>query len=192
MGSFNFVTLQKREVLDIVETKGVYYADFSKSAYLKQIPRLKVLYEYFLESFNDINDMYLNGLVFAFLHRDDDGKIRDFPDIETFLETISENRNCILSLWKNFYEHGYIMMALKKELNFNPLLIDINDFQFLMPPCITVPPYNEYSYDTIMTNISEGKYETSPFPTGLIQAHLTCIKNEELLGAWEMLPIESL
>ena len=189
---FNFVTLQKKEVLDIVENEGVYYADFSKSAYLKQIPKLKELYEYFLESFNDVNGTELDGLVFAFLHRDDEGKIRDFPDLNTFLDTIRDNRNCILSLWNNFYEQGYIMMAVKKELDFNPLFIDINDFQFLMPPCITMPPYTPYSYDTIMTNISEGKYETSPLPTGLIQAHLTCIKNEEILGAWEMLPIDSL
>ena len=39
----------------------------------------------------------------------------------------------------------------------NPLLIDLNDFQFLMPPIQYFPPYTEKSVDRICTDLEKDR-----------------------------------
>ena len=58
-----FWTIQSPEVLDIIEKEEVYHPQFSKSQYYKKYSEL---YDFMLQSFNNINKFDCKGLIFAF------------------------------------------------------------------------------------------------------------------------------
>jgi hypothetical protein len=73
---------------------------------------------------------------------------------------------------------------------FFPIYIDINDFQAVMPPLIEIPPYTEAEFERILERLKRGVFQTSIFPSGLIQAHLPFIKKEDVIGIFDVFPIE--
>lgn len=62
-------TVQDVEVLNQVQSDGVFIPDFSKSTYLESMPDLKSLYGYMLTAFNNINFCDTQGLVLHLFYR---------------------------------------------------------------------------------------------------------------------------
>ena len=68
----------------------------------------------------------------------------------------------------------------------NPLLIDLNDFQFLMPPIQYFPSYTEKSVDRICTDLEKGQIRQSEFPSYVIQAHIPYIAPGDLVNVYPL------
>lgn len=78
-------------------------------------------------------------------------------------------------------------MCVEREIgNENLLLIDINDFQYMMPPVLQVPPYSEEFYDFLVQNLAVGNRVGSVYPSGVLQAHIPNIRAEEVAGLYPM------
>lgn len=69
-----FWTVQKKEIINVVDKNGIFYSDFAKSNYVKLNPNLKDLYDLVLKSFNDINNLNVKGLIFAFSQSDNQSR----------------------------------------------------------------------------------------------------------------------
>ena len=180
-----FWTVQKRNVMEIIKEKGEYQPDFSKSDYLKLVPQMKDLYELILEAFNVINSENVPGLIFAFTVSDNE-KVYEIENIETFYAIIQEKQAAIESLWKELCTQDVVIVELDYEEGFNPILVDINDFQFLIPPIVFPHPYTKSDFLRISKDIYNGKLKQSIFPSGIIQVHLPYIRRENIINIHNM------
>ena len=81
-------------------------------------------------------------------------------------------------------------MELNYEERFNPIFIDINDFQFLMPPIMLLPPYTKNSILRIRQDIVYGQTSVSEFPSNVMQAHLPYIEKENIVNVYPIFEIE--
>ncbi len=179
-----FWTLQRREVVATVLKNGIYQPVFQKSTYLQAMPHLAPLYDLVLDSFNSVNGATLPGLIFAFLYGDNQN-VREFQDVSDFLMAVRQHIDAIESLWKYAREADMRIVELDYSGNFNPIPIDINDFQFLMPPVVFPPPYTMKDFGRLVDNLSRGVIEVSPFPGWFIQAHLPWIRRENLTSVYD-------
>ncbi len=187
--NMKFWTVQKKEVIGIINKEGVYKPDFRKSDYLQIIPDLKDLYNIVLEAFNQVNNMRLDGLIYAFLKSDDE-VIYQIQDIQEFAEFIKSKKAVIESLWKQFNKNDTVIVELNYNEKFNPIFVDINDFQFLMPPIMLLPPYTKSDVDRIINEMQNGQITRSVYPSNVIQAHLPYIKVENIINIYPMFSLE--
>ena len=174
-------TIQNGAVVETLLRDGFYQPDFSKSSYLAAIPKLEPLYDMLLSSFNRVNGCDLPGLVFAMTDAE-----REIPDGNAFLDFLHLRSPAIGSMTKRLINDNSFALELDYAMNFNPLLIDINDFQFLMPPVTMVPPYTEETFERILDNLQNGRFEPSVFPSGVIQFHLPYIRKENVVGIYKL------
>lgn len=179
-----FWTIQTKNVLEIVHEKGIFQPDFNKSRSLKLNSELKNLYYFILESFNKLNDDELPGLVYAFTKYD--RGVCSIENINEFRTFMKSKKAVILGLWKSLLKEDVVIIELDINKKFNPIFIDINDFQFLMPPVVLLPPYTEESIDRIKRNISIGQNTTSEFASNVIQAHLPYIKEGDIVNTYPL------
>lgn len=77
------------------------------------------------------------------------------------------------------------------EDSFNPLFIDINNFQFLMPPITILPPYSYESIARIVTDIRHARISSGVFPSYLIQAYLPVIHEKNITEMYHMFSLDS-
>lgn len=180
-----FWTVQKKEIIEMVKKNGSFQPDFSKSDYLQLDPNLKDLYYMVLDAFNKKNNMNLPGLIYAFMWSDDK-KIYQIENIEAFYAFIQNGQSAIKSLWNTLNKKDVVIVELNYEEEFNPIYVDINDFQFLMPPIMILPPYNRDDIDRISMEISKGEITRSILPSNIIQAHLPYIKSENIVNVYSM------
>lgn len=187
--TMKFWTVQKKEVIEIVNKEGIYQPDFGKSEYLQIIPDLKDLYYTVLEAYNQINAMKLPGLIYAFLKSD--GKmVYQIENIQEFYEFIKTKRAVIGGLWKKLSENDVVIVELIYNEEFNPIFVDINDFQFLMPPIDLLYPFTKQDIERIINGIHRGQITKSVFPSNVIQAHLPYIKSENIMNTYSMINID--
>ena len=184
-----FWTIQTKDVLEIIQKKGIYQPDFSKSRYLDMNRELNDLYYFILQSFNSQNQKDLKGLIFAFA-RSDNKAIYPIGSIEEFKSFMESKKAVIGSFWKNLDQNNSIIMELNSEERFNPIFIDINDFQFLMPPIMLLPPYTKNSILRIQQDIVYGQTSVSEFPSNVMQAHLPYIEKENIVNVYPIFEIE--
>lgn len=182
-------TIQKKSIIERAYKEGVFYPDFRYSPFLAEDPKRKELYDLILESYNRINDMNLSGLIFTFMKVEGEGiyQINNFSEFKSFMK---QKKNVIYSLWKSLNDEEHVIVELECDQTFNPLFIDINDFQFLMPPVMVLPPYTRQSINRIVTDIKLGEITYSEFPSNVIQAHLPCIKEEHIVRTYPMFDID--
>ena len=127
-------TLQKAAILNHIQQSGFYQPDFSMSPFLWDKPELAKPYARVLQAFNRHNQTSLPGLIFGFT-ASDNRCIYDLPTAEDFCRHMAPRMDAIRSLWRNLTERqNCVLMQLEYPDNINPVFIDINDFQFLMPP----------------------------------------------------------
>lgn len=184
-----FWSVQKKEIIDLIKEKGVFSPDFAKSDYLKLKPNLKDLYDFVLKSFNNINNLDLRGTVFAFL-QSDSKSVYEIENFTSFYSFIQNKRASIESLWNELKSKDTVILELIYNENFNPIFLDINDFQFLMPPIVFPFPYTVQDIERICRNIENGEFTESVFPSNVIQAHLPYIKSENIVNTYSMFDFE--
>lgn len=132
-----FWTVQSKDVAKIVKEKGIYQPDFSKSRYLLADKKLSNLYDTVRDNFNMLNKMKLPGIAYAFARRNGE-KIVSIENYSEFKIFIMANKNVIDGLWKTLSIGNSEVLELDYEDTFNPIFIDINDFQFIMPPILNL------------------------------------------------------
>lgn len=176
-------TIQTKDIVETIVKRGIYQSDFSKSRYLNFNLYMADLYSLILDSYNNINNLHLNGVIYAFA-RSDGRSINPIKDITEFYRFMNNKKPIINSLWKTLTTDDSIILELNYEENFNPLFVDINDIQFLIPPILCLPPYTEQSLNRICTDIARGQISESEFPSYVIQAHLPYIKAENIISLY--------
>lgn len=193
----DFWTIQSKKVLEIIEKNGVYKPNINKSTYLDEFKKTAgtaidmykgnvELYKLMTSCASQINNYFpLNGLVFCFC-KTQDGYITDFKNKEEFDLYMHEKENVVKSLLKNLNNPAHVLLHLEfNERFWNPLFIDINDYQFLMPPVITTPPYKDEDFEKIQTYITQGVCHPI-FSSGVIQAHLPYITKSMIKESFEI------
>ena len=132
--------------------------------------------------------MNLPGIVFAFT------KCEEYwiSPIETFMEFkefIKNKQPVIGSFWRQIDKENSVIIELDYEDDFNPIYIDINDFQFLMPPIMLLYPYTEESISRILRDIRMGEITLSDFPSNVIQAHLPYIEKKNVVNVYPLFEV---
>ena len=183
-----FWTVQRRELVDKALREGEYQPELELSYYVGIKEELGELYETIRNAFCNVNGVEVPGLVFAYTKMKGD-KVSEFSDIDDFRAYMKEHKESILSLWKYFKTKDRVIVELDVPEDFNPIYVDINDFQFLMPPLVFPAPYTPWSYWEILGNINGGVIGASIYPSGLGQAHLPSIKKEHIVEVYEMFDI---
>jgi hypothetical protein len=186
-----FWTVQKKEVINEVYKNGFFQPDFNLSDSIEKNPELSNLYNLVLNSFNNINGTNLPGLIFTFVKANKDSEHFEYMEnIDEFYKFIQKSRPSIQSLWNTLCKQDVVIVELEYSEKINPIYIDINDFQFLMPPIMLFPPYTQQSINNITDDIANGIIRRSDFPSYVIQAHLPCISKENIVNIYEMFPFE--
>ena len=180
-----FWTIQTRNVIESIQKNGVYQPDFGRSRYLRINRKLTGLYSHVLKSFNRINQRDLPGVVFAFAKGGQNG-ITSIGTMDEFRAFIQSKQDVIGGFWTELDRRNSVIMELDYEDDFNPLWIDINDFQFLMPPIIPVSNYTKESVGRILANMAQGRFEASPFPSNVIQGHLPSIEKRNVTHVYPL------
>ncbi len=184
-----FWTVQKKEIINVVDKNGIFYSDFAKSNYVKLNPNLKDLYDLVLESFNKINHLNLRGIIFAF-SQSDSQSVYEIDNFTSFYTFIQNKRAVIESLWNELKIKDAVILELNYNESFNPIFLDINDFQFLMPPIVFPVPFTDQDIERICWSIENGKITRSVFPSNVIQAHLPYIKPENIVNTYSIFDFE--
>lgn len=185
---YKFRTIQHKSIIDILKEEKVYNPNINYSPFINENNELKELYKFIVESFNNVNKSDASGVVFAFAYSDE-SSIFCFQNIREFYNFMMQKKFAIEALLKRFCNDEYMIFELEYEEDFNPIFIDINDFQFLMPPLIFLPPYTEESYYKIVRNLSIGEITKSELPSNIIQAHLPYIGIDNVVGVYDMFSI---
>lgn len=178
-----FWTIQTKDVIESIQKNGVYQPDFNSSRYLRTNNKLSDLYSVILQSFNQINKKELPGIIYAFA-KSDDSRIYPINTIEDFEAFIKDKQSVIGEFWSELDINNSVVIELDYKDNFNPIFIDINDFQFLMPPIMLLPPYTPNSINRILRNITQGQITASEFPSNVIQAHLPYIEKRNIVNIY--------
>lgn len=184
-------SVQKKEVVYYVSRDGVFQPDFSKSEYLNGIPNLQPLYYFLLEVFNRRSrlDVEVPGLIFCFAGIENQ-RVYEIQDIDGFTQLIQSRRAVVKDLWNYFKLDNRVILELDYEnldQTFDPILIDINDFQFIMPPIdLRVKNYQKSDVNRILNNIRSGIVEPAPLPSGIIQAHAPYIASENITNVFTL------
>ena len=165
-------TVQNAGIVNAIANNGSYQPIFKESDYVRRDPDLAVLYNTVLNNFNKIHNSEFPGLVFCFTGADENNNPCEIPDYEAFKTLIRSKKEVIESLWNHLVEGNTVVLEIDIDETFNPMYIDINDFQCLMPPILELPPYDSKEIDNIIKSIHFGIYRRSPLPSGIIQAHI--------------------
>lgn len=180
-------TIQRKSIAEYVKTGNIFAPDFGKSRYLNMNPDLQTLYNFILKAFEKNNDQLppIRGLAFTFL-RSDGRSVQEIKSYEEF-QAFMRNRKMVLQgFWNQLDLEEFVVMELDFKGYVNPLLIDLNDFQFLMPPIQFLPPYTEKSVERICADLLSGRISQSEFPSYVIQAHIPYIAPEDLVNVYPL------
>lgn len=191
-----FWTIQTKSVIEIIQKEGAYQPNFGSSRYLKTNKKLNDLYSVILQSFNQINKKNLPGIVYAFA-KSNNNTINSIETFDEFKKFINKNKQVIFGFWKALDKNNSIIIELDYEDNFNPIFIDINDFQSLMPENkksqdltqfmkqLGIPNlFTEDSKEIILNNIKKGQFGISKLPSNVIQAHLPYIEKKNVINTY--------
>lgn len=175
-------TFQRKFVLDVIDKEDCYQPDFTKSEYLSFNQNLSPLYNLILGSYNKNNGTKLPGLIFSFakIKNNRIAEISDLNELKSFMES---KPDVLETLAEHYKTDDMVVLELEYSQNFNPIYVDYNDFQFLMPPCEPIPPYfNEGDEERIRIAIKKGHFYQSKFPAGIVQAHLPNISKSNIVS----------
>ena len=177
-------TIQSYDVIEIIEKNETYFADFKKSSYLRQNENLKEIYTLLLNSFNHLNNESLSGLIFGFA-TSTSNNIIEIESIQSFKDFLNDNADIIGGFINKIDKSNSVIIELDLEVDFNPVCLDINDFQFLMPPIMIMHPFTKESVNRIVNNIANGICEYSELPTKVFQFHIPYIKKSDIVNIYK-------
>ena len=146
-------TVQSREVINILKEEGIYYPNFEFSTLTKIDPEIKNAYSLILDSFNQFKNSKVKGVLFSFLDYDINNGILAINSFEEFKERVLKARESIKSLWDYFLSVEFVILELELPDDFNPIFIEINDFQAIMPPILFIQPYTKLVIEDICNSL---------------------------------------
>lgn len=178
-------TIQKKSILEKIQTEGRYFPDFKKSRFVEENPNLKGLYDYLLGCYNDLNNVDVDGVIFGFCYSYEN-RLHQFNNLDELDYMVSKSILAIFSLWNSFSPEDYVILELDYPSNSNSAIlpIDINDFQHLMPPVNFNQFYTEQITEQILKDMARGVFSKSPMPTNLVQIHTAYIGSENIVGVY--------
>lgn len=176
-------SIQKTSVVEQALNEGLYQPDFKKSTFVKQNPQLLALYDLLVTGFNVHNHVHVPGVIFGFF-RTDGQQVYEIRSIEEFGEFLYRNRPVMKALLESYDGRDYEIVMLDYPDNVQPLFIDINDFQYIMPPEVVVPPFTENDVDRIKYQLITNQPGVSRLPTEVIQGHFANIRRENIVGRY--------
>lgn len=183
-------TIQSQRVLKIVEKEGVYHPKFAMSQYYKQYYKL---YNFMLNSFNSINNLKCEGLIFAFCISNGN-MIYPIANIDGFRYFANLNKSKITCLWDTFIANDSKILELEMNLEFNDLSLAFNDFQYIMPSPVNEQLFDQLEYqincEAIYSNIQKGIIMSSGKNYDLIQSHLPYIKKVNVKNIYDMFNLD--
>lgn len=185
-------TIQKKSVLEIIEKDGVYYPDNKKSSFVAENPKLLDLYQKFTDVFNYNNDTECTGLIFSFLGCENKDLVKSFwfESYEEFRDYMKINApGKIDALWKKIATEDSVVVGFENDRDLDTLIIDINDFQFLMPPVIPFPPYPIDAEEELLYYLESGGFDQSYLPSGILQEHSPYILKDKIVGVYDVFSI---
>lgn len=162
-------TIQKKSVLDIINSKGVYYPTFR---YDKR--DCVQAYRIVLDSFNRINKGNYEGLVFCFAK---EGESKYFESVDEVYKYFMDNP--LVTDAFNLWDDEHVILELKYSDSFNLIPIDFNDFIQIMPPV-----YDRNAYNVICSRIKEGIYLGGYTLPSFTQIHVPFIKRENIVNIY--------
>ena len=185
-----FWTIQSQEVLEIIEKEGAYHPKFAMSQYYKQYSEL---YDFMLKSFNSINILNCEGLIYAFCVSNKD-MIYPIANVNDFRYFINMNKDKITYLWNEFTKKDCKILEIEMDLVFNDLALPFNDFQYIMPSPVNKLLFEPVEYQTncelILSNIEKGIIMSSGNNYDLIQSHLPYIKKLDIKNVYEIFSLD--
>lgn len=101
-----------------------------------------------------------------------------------------EHKDAVKGLWKRFLSDDYVVIEVDFPRIYNPMFVDLNDFQFIMPPFMLVPPYTEEDFLHIVQALEQGKFYPSVFPSYIIQGLIPFLRDENVTNIYPMFEIE--
>lgn len=182
-------SIQKRTIIDSVMAGQTYVGMDSYSSFVTKNPDLINLYNHFTDSFNSVNNTKLPGLIYTFYVSSNETGVVVINDYQEFKQIMKAKKPAIESLWRVLSRDDVVVVELEYEITFNPIFIDINDFQALIPPVTNSPPYSNDILNEIIDNVRQGTISASVFPSHLIQGNAPFIKKENILGVYDMFDI---
>jgi len=114
----------------------------------------------------------------------------EIENFTSFFSFIQHKRAVIGSLWNELRSKNAVILELNYNENFNPIFLDINDFQFLMRPIVFPVLFTDQDIERICWSIEYGKITRSVFPSNVIQAYLPYIKSENIVNTYSMFDIQ--
>lgn len=185
-----FWTIQSQEVLEIIVKEDIYHPKFSRSQYYKQYDEL---YDFMLKSFNNINNLHCEGLIFSFCVSKKD-TIYPIANVEDFRYFINLNKAKITNLWDVFIKNDCKIIELEMDLVFNDLPMSFNDFQYIMPSPVNELLFNSVEYQSnceiIYSNIKKGIKMCSGYDYDLIQSHVPYIKKVDIKNVYKLFGLD--
>lgn len=162
-----FWTVQSKEVVDIINSKGEYYPDFTNRSHGKD-------YHIILESFNSVNKTDYKGLVFGFAKQKRKGV---FESIDELYEYLSQNPSVTDAF--GFWDKEHVILQLEIRKNFNQIPIDFNDFNQ-----ITFPIWGIEVNKNILNLVKQGRYNDKCILPSFTQVHFPYIKKENIINVY--------
>ncbi len=181
-------TVQRRSVVNYALKNGAYYPILEESDFVREKKEIGELYRFMRDTYCSVNRIECSGLIFGFMVLTDNG-ICYFDRYSDFEELIRSKKECLYSLWNHFLKDDHVVVELEitKELNLLP--IDLNDFQFLMPPVMLLPPYTKDDFHRLLNNLRNGIMTPSKVPSDVVQVHLPFMTKEDISGIYPMFEI---
>lgn len=185
-----FWTIQSPEVLEIIKSEDAYHPKFAMSQYYKQYSGL---YNFMLKSFNNINNLNCEGLIYAFCISNED-KIYPIANIDDFRYFINFNKDKVVYSWDTFMKKDCKILELEIDLTFNDLALPFNDFQYIMPSPVNKLLFDSDEYhnncELILSNIKKGTIMSSGKDYDLIQSHLPYIVKPDIKNIYEIFSLD--
>lgn len=178
-------SIQQKQILDSIQNGHVYYPDINKSPFVAENPQLRQLYQLVLTAFNHHNQTNATGVIFGFMVVKDN-HVQEIQTYDEFIEFLNKNRPVMDSLLKKFNRTDYEIVQLVYPEHMNPIKIDINDFQYLMPPRMVLPPFDATDFYTIEQNILNNQVKLSKLPSNVIQVHAPFILKDNIVARYSL------
>lgn len=175
-------TLQSEEVMNLIDTTGIYYPDFRRSHYPATS---KDLYIELLDSFNRINEMAVKGLAFCFGAYCTTDSMIELSSKELFDKYISGTgiKGMLSSGEYNLFDGSHTLLKIKVEDSINPIIVNFADY------CDLIPPQWFLSSDQLQMvheSIRHGYLIRPIVPCGsFFQYHIPYIKKEDIIERYE-------
>ena len=183
-------TVQQMAAVQLVLSGKIYQPNFSLSPSLRDSPELSLLYEKMLQAYDNINHLSLPGLVFCFARTDNDS-VWGPPNINAFKEMIIDSKGALKTLWAKLGEGSPVILELEYTEPLNPLMVNLNDFQALMPPFVEMPPfYTKTTVSDLQDMFLSGRAPASPFPCPAAQLVYPFIAPYHLIDTYPYQSIE--